>query len=346
MTRSFSHFTNEERMNIGYLHNLNTSTRDIAKMLGRPDHSSIVKEINRNKDPVTDKYLYGKADKLAVGRRLEINSTLIKILPSSKLEEYIISKLKLNWSPEQISGRMKKKLNMLEFKKLSKVEQRELNSLEHTVSHETIYKYIQTERPDLKPLLRFNKGKYKRKYRTKIREREREKSKKKRIDTREDIVDKRERIGDWEGDTIVGGEKSTHILTLVERKSGYLMADKIDTGTAEETKDKIIKNFNMIPIEKRKTLTLDNGVQFSKHDTIESKLQLLIYFAHIYCSWERGTNENTNGLLRQYYPKKTKFIPITKEQLDKTVKLINTRPRKRLNYSTPEEVFKGGALRN
>jgi len=333
--RHFSHITNDDRIAISYLRNLNTSLRDIAKQIHK-DYSAVSREINRNKDPVTGKYLYGKADKLSKNRRLEINSTLIKITGGSRLEEYIISKLKLNWSPEQISGRMKREQKV------------GLINLEHTVSHETIYNYIQTKRPDLKLLLRCNKGKYRRKYRTKIRERDRKKKEleKIRIDKRPDIVETRERIGDWEGDTIVGEKQIEHIMTHVERKSGYLLADKLEVPTAEETSSITIKRFNTLPKDKVQTITYDNGSLFARYATTQMKLHIRIYFAYPYHSWERGTNENTNGLLRQYYPKKSSFKNITQEQLDQTVNLINTRPRKRLNYSTPEEIFKGVALRN
>jgi len=343
MKNNYKHLTNEQRVNISYLYGLNTSMRDISKALNIPV-STISREIKRNKDLVTGKYLYGKADKLSKQRRVNANKKLlIKILPNSKLEEYIISKLKLNWSPEQISGRIKKRLSKREFKKLSVLEQKELNGLESFVSHETIYKYIELKRPDLKPLLRFNRS-HKRKYRTKMRRKEAEEAKKIRIDKRPEVVETRSRIGDWEGDTIVGAKQTEHIITHVERKSGYLLADKLEVPTAEETSKVTIRTFNKLPKDKVKTITYDNGSLFARYETTKMKLLIGIYFAFAYHSWERGTNENTNGLLRQYLPKKSSFKHVTQEKLDQIVNLINTRPRKRLNYSTPEEVFKGVAL--
>lgn len=337
-TQKYSHLTDKDREDLDYLLRCNpsTSVRELGRIMNK-DHTTISRELNRNKDPTTGRYLYGVAKKLSLDRRKKINQKLIKIIPDSELEQYILSKLKLDWSPEQICGRMRKEIESglnLGF------------GLTNCITHKTIYNYIYTQKPEWKQYLRFNrKGKYRRKYRTKLREKQREGAKKKRIDIRPQIVNKRERVGDWEGDTIVGGEKTVHILTNVERKSGYLLADKLEQATAEETSKTYINRFNKIPKSKQKTLTLDNGIQFSKHEDIEHRLNLPIYFAFPYHSWERGTNENTNGLLRQYFPKKSKFQPITQKYLDQVVKRINTRPRKRLDYLTPEEVFEGVALR-
>jgi transposase, IS30 family len=137
----------------------------------------------------------------------------------------------------------------------------------------------------------------------------------------------------------VGGEKSIHILTHVYRKSGYLIADKLEQATAAQTQLKTLARFRLLPGDKKHTLTYDNGVQFSLHQGTEQKSGIPIFFAYPYHSWERGTNENTNGLLRQYYPKGSPFNQVTQPDLDQTVKLINNRPRKRLNYLTPYEVF-------
>ena len=157
-------------------------------------------------------------------------------------------------------------------------------------------------------------------------------------------------MGDFEGDTIVGAEKTIHILTHVDRKSGYLLADKAEIATKSEIQKLTLKTFKKIPKSKINSLIYDNGTQFESNLDTEQKLKQIfgkeipIYFAYPYHSWERGTNENTNGLIRQYYPKKTPFKDITQKELDKVVKLINNRPRKRLNYLTPAEVFTGRGL--
>lgn len=250
-------------------------------------------------------------------------------------------------TPEQISGRLKIEL---ESNRDSKVKSLGLNS---TLSYQTIYNYIYLARPLWKKYLRIIgiKGKYRRKYGTKVREKLREESKKKRIDTRPEIINTRGRLGDFEGDTIVGVERTIHILTHVDRKSRYLIADKAESVTKEYIAQLTIQSFKKLPRTKVKSITYDNGVQFEKHQDTEQKLQKVtnnnnfnIYFAYPYHSWERGTNENTNGLIRKYYPKKTPFKNITQKELDKVVKLINSRPRKSLNYLTPTEVFRGRGL--
>ena len=163
--------------------------------------------------------------------------------------------------------------------------------------------------------------------------------KKKRIEERPVEVEKKERIGDWEGDTIVGKDKS-HILTHVDRKSGFGMADKLARGLAELTRRATQERFSRISKSKKHTITYDNGTTFAGHELTERKTGIDIYFANPYHSWERGCNENWNGLLRQFFPKKLSFANIEQKDIEKAVRLINNRPRKRLNYRTPAEVFK------
>jgi IS30 family transposase len=208
------------------------------------------------------------------------------------------------------------------------------------IGKDSIYKFIYAKEKGLIKYLRCQKGKYRRRYGTRIREKQREEMKKKRIDKRPEIVEKRERIGDWEGDTIIGKEKTVHILTHVERKSGLLLADKLERGTAELTKEKTIERFKAIPKNKKHTITYDNGATFFEYEMTEKKTGIGIYFAWPYHSWERGTNENCNGLLRQFFPKKSSFAIITQRQINEACSLINNRPRKRLGYLTPNEVFR------
>jgi transposase, IS30 family len=362
---NYKHLSKDERIEIATLYNKGYSKTDIAKYLKRP-YCTIYREIERNKifDYSTNlqTYNYSKAHSNYKQKRIELNKKRIKILPQSLWSKHIQERLQENYSPEQISG----KARLTQLEKGEKVD---------FPSFVTIYNYIyqnqntnsnqnnnqnqsQNQNKDqnkdqnnnwvkyLKILGR--KGKYRRKYGTKIREKEREKLNKRNISTRPEIVEKRLRVGDFEGDTIVGLEKNIHILTHVDRLSGFLIAKILLSATAEQTRDKTIESFQTIPKSKLKTITYDNGVQFSKHQDTEQKLNQLkktkntnieIYFANPYHSWERGTNENTNGLLRYYYPKKTPFAGITQKELDKTVNRINNRPRKRLGYLTPTEVF-------
>jgi IS30 family transposase len=318
---SYSHLTEEQRVQLAGFLRAKIKKKEIARLLGK-DPSTIRRELRRNKTNNKTGYDARVARRKTKARRVKANKRFRKIENNPRLRKYVLKKIKKYWSPEQVAGRLKR-----ERKKSA-------------ICHETIYQYIYTKKSKLKRYLRCQKGKYRRRYGSKKAEIAREEAKKKRIDVRPPIVDQRQRIGDWEGDTIRGAERTTAILTHVERKSGYLIADKLDKATAECTKNIITKRFMNIPKSKRYTITYDNGNEFSFHDMIEEKMKTDIYFAYPYHSWERGTNENTNGLLRQFFPKKTPFRNVTQKEINKKVWLINTRPRKRLSYLTPHEMFR------
>ena len=246
------------------------------------------------------------------------------MVPGSPVATAVIKGIKRYWSPEQVAGRLKRRYRG-----------------KTVVCHETIYRYLYADARELLPYLRCQKGKYRRRRGTRTRAKQREEAKKKRIDRRPKIVEKRQRLGDWEGDTIVGKEKTQHILTHVDRKSGLLLADKVAVATSEQVRNIVVQRFARVPKKKQHTITYDNGVQFADHETIEREAQLDVYFAYPYHSWERGTNENTNGLLRQFFPKGSAFATVTQTQISRAVSLINHRPRKRHHYLTPAEVFAG-----
>lgn len=229
--------------------------------------------------------------------------------------------LKDHLSPEQISGLLKRKGTV--------------------VAPSTIYRYIKERAPHLKMFLRSQKGTYRRRRGTKQREIERERKKKKRIDERPGIVERRGRIGDFEGDTMQGRDKRVRIVTYVDRRTGYLIAFLLPKMNAELLASLSVKALSRISRKKRRTITFDNGIEFSDWETIEKKTGMQVYFAYPYHSWERGTNENTNGLLRQYFPKGYDFNLITEEELNDVVKKLNTRPRKRLGFRSPKDVFWG-----
>jgi len=159
------------------------------------------------------------------------------------------------------------------------------------------------------------------------------------ISERPKIVDHRERFGDWEGDTVEGAKGSGGIASHVERKSRYLIAAKLPDKTASTLTSESTKAFWRVPKVMRKTLTVDNGKEFSQFKKLEEKTGLTIYFADPYAAWQRGLNENTNGLLRQYFPKGMNFMKVTDKNLALAVKKLNHRPRKCLNYQTPHEVY-------
>lgn len=316
--KQYSQITNKNRLEISAFLRAEIPQKEIAVFLNK-DPSSISREIKRNRrsDGVYDA---GVAKEKVKVKRRKANQRFRKI--KKDLRKYIIRKLKKYWSPEQIEGRLKR------------------DNHGAVISKETIYAFIYDERPDLIKYLRCQKGKYKHRYGARKREKEREEAKKRRIDSRPKIIDKRKRIGDWEGDTLGSkqGEKPS-VLTHVDRKSGFLLADKIENKTAEHVREKTVERFNRVPRKKRKTCTYDNGVEFSEYELIERYADIIIYHAYPYHSWERGTNENTNGLLRQFFPKKTNFNLITQKEVDKATKLINNRPRKRFDYLSPHEIF-------
>lgn len=231
----------------------------------------------------------------------------------------ILQELKQHRSPEQIAG--------------------VLEQAGSPIAPSTIYRYLNERAPHLKHYLRSAKGKYRRRRGTKIREKAREQAKKRRIDERPPVVERRGRLGDWEGDTVMGRDKRVRIVTLVERRSGYLIALLLPRCNARLLTSLALERLRRIPRKKRRTLTLDNGTEFSDWERLERKAALTVYFAYPYHSWERGTNENTNGLLRQYFPKSHDFNCITARELTHVVRLLNDRPRKRHGFRSPRQVF-------
>jgi IS30 family transposase len=159
------------------------------------------------------------------------------------------------------------------------------------------------------------------------------------ISERPACVSRRERYGDWEGDTVIGKQGTGAIATYVERKCQYLMAMKLSDKRADLLADASARAFRKIKVSLRRTLTVDNGKEFARYDQLQSATGLRIYFADPYSSWQRGCNENMNGLLRQYFPKGSDFRNITQKDVASAVRSLNNRPRKSLNYRTPSEIF-------
>lgn len=329
---SYTHFKPFQRNELSVLLSANVPKGQIAKLLNK-DRTSIWRETRRNMIPVGSKkrnfhnksnYDAGEAKKKTRERRIIANKRFRKLDNNPWLSSYVVSKLELYWSPDEISGRLKKKYP---------------TNTKRQIGKDSIYTFIYESHPELVTRLRHQKCKYRRKHGTVIRAKQREEAKKKRIDTRPVVIDLRARIGDWEGDTIVGKEKVKQLLTHVDRRSGYLLLDKLEKSTAEETRLVTENRFKQITSRKRHSITYDNGATFSDYELTERHLNLDIYFAYPYHSWERGTNENCNGLIRQFFPKKSAFANLNLEDLKRVENLLNNRPRKRLNYLTPAEVF-------
>jgi IS30 family transposase len=306
----------EEREIISQMSYAGESRAAIGRRLGR-HKSTIGRELRRNASG--ERYSAVAAHKQAAERRR--NRPLVRKMERSEIDEQVRSGLAKHWSPDQISGRMRR---------------------EHTsnpcrcVSHQTIYNWIKQDanREHWESFLRFGG-------RRPVKDDRRGRLPRTvEIDKRPKIVSRRSRFGDWEGDTIVGVRHRGAVVTHVERKSGFLRAAKVAARKSEPVNRATKRLFADLPPQLRRTLTLDNGKEFAGHETMARQTGLAIYFADPYASWQRGTNENTNGLLRQFFPKGTDFTQVSHQQIRAAVSTLNDRPRKRLGYRTPREVLK------
>lgn len=308
---SYSHFTLDERECLLQLLEKKYSLRTIGTILGR-NPSSISREISRNS--IDGRYIPYKADKLAKERR---KSTMNAISPGSKKWFYVIKKLNSFWSPEQIAGRWN-----------------EQYPHEKTLHFSTIYRYIKRcWLPEITP-----KEHLRRRGKSQQPDKSLYNSVKpdRLIKEWSDDIKTRSRIGDWEGDSVLGGVGKGLALTLVDRKSRFLIATISHTKKASVNADLISDILKGHPVN---SISFDNGVEFAEYHTIEKKLGTKVYFAEPHKPWQRGTNENTNGLLRFFYERGCDFKETTEEDFQRVIDLINNRPRKCLGWKTPAEVY-------
>lgn len=312
----YFHITVEQRYKIESLVKAGICKKNIADQLGL-HKSTLYRELNRNKHK-SGKYQAVYAEEVSRERK-ERFAKYRRLTP--RTQRYIEEKLtNEQWSPEQIHGYCK------------------TNNI-HMVSHERIYQLIYQDKAQggvLYNHLRHASKKYRKRYgsydkRGVIPDRV-------SIDLRPQIVNDRKRIGDWEVDTIIGKNHKGAVLTVVERKSLFTLIAKLDGKKALSVKKEIINL--MAPFKKNVfTITSDNGTEFTEHKQIANKLNADFFFAHPYSSWERGRNENTNGLIRQYIPKKQTVENIDHLKILEIMRKLNTRPRKTLEYKTPLQVF-------
>lgn len=315
------HLTQTERIELSLLMRIGHTQRNAALVLG-VSPSTVSRELARNRQ-ANGQYHATVARLASVARRTTANGLRTKLLANPTLAKRVESRLRRNDSPEQVAGWLRDTRATLR------------------VTAQTIYDWVYLHARHLLKHLHCRKGKYRRTRENTLRKAFRNKQKEsRRITTRPSHILARKRYGHWEGDTVVGKGHSGCIATFVERKSGYLLAVKLERGTAKNFEKAAKRSFAVVPINYRKTLTLDNGTEMSNYEEIERHTDVQVYFANPYHSWERGTNENTNGLLRFYFPKKMSFANLTQEMLDVAVKQLNTRPRKRLGYKTPEQMFR------
>lgn len=319
---SYRHLSESERTVIFYLCMDGRSKAEIARTLGRHP-STIGRELRRNRN-VLDQYLPDHAQRLAARRGRQERPR--PRTGDAALMAHVDAKLQARWSPEQIAGR----LRVAPPSRLAGA----------SISHATIYRWIwacpgRSQR--LRPFLRVAHKKRRKPYgkpskRGQIPNRV-------SIDHRPEVVQERSRLGDWEGDTVVGKRRGGYVVTNVDRASRYTVARKLDSPKAQALTAALHDAMRRLPADRRRTQTFDNGREFAGHEDIARLLGVDVYFAHPYSSWERGTNENTNGLLRQYLPKGSDFAQLTTWRLESTIRQLNDRPRKCLNYRTPAEVF-------
>lgn len=295
----------------------------IAQQIGC-NQSTISRELKRNSIS-KNRYIPSNSHYWTKIRQSSWKKLQDKWFDNEELLNYVLEKLNLYWSPQQISKTIR-----LDFPDKHWM----------SISHEAIYQYVWRDKKrggSLSKYLRHSKKKRKKRYGSKnsrgiIPNR-------KSIHDRPEIVERRGRVGDWESDLIVGKNHKGAIATYVDRKTKLLIAMKMESQSAEEMFLKTKQAFKRIPKKFRCTMTHDNGKEIARHQEISKALKIDIFMADPYCSWQRGLNENTNGLIRQFFPKKTDFTKITQDQIDKVVSLINNRPRKSLNYRTPLQVF-------
>ena len=321
---SYVHLSRDDRIRLDVLLRSGLSIKACAKGIGF-SRQTVSDEVNDNGG--RKRYNPYRANRKANKKRHEANQCHRKWSNENWHMRTTIRLLKSGWSPEQVIGRIKLELKIKPF------------------CMATVYNNVNPDK-EINILLPRKHNKYRRTKTGNDRKILREELDNKRsIDLRPEIVMDRERIGDWEADTIVGKERTARILTDVDRKSGYLLASLLHKVTAELIHKSQVNLFGNIPKDKRHTLTSDNGLEFANWELTEKEAKLEIYYAHPYHSWERGTNENTNGLIRRYFPKGTYFSKINIQQLEEVVSAINHRPRKRLGYKTPYEVFHSVKLR-
>jgi IS30 family transposase len=320
MKKRYKQLSLEERDRITEMTWAGSSITEIAKELGRAK-STISREVLRNSSPAYKLYLSHRAHERAVLRRKETNTR--HRLKNEEIVNYVHCKLKLGWSPEQIAGRI---------------------DIEHphlSISHEAIYQYIYDQKTNHRAELigylrrghktRKRKGVGRKERRTKIPNRI-------AIEERPLSVENRSCFGHWEGDSIVSRKSVAALNTLVERKSRLVLITLLQRKTAQETSTAVIEKLGNLPSTARQTLTMDNGTENTRHEDITKAIGTKCYFAKPYASWQRGTNENINGLIRWYLPKGTDFSIITDKEVAHIESLINNRPKKCLGYKTPIEV--------
>lgn len=310
----YTQLTQEERYQIQALMKAGLNQTEIAEILGR-HKSTVSRELRRNRG--LRGYRPKQAHRLSVERRQNKSQPRITTTHWERVEHL----LREDWSPEQISLWLSDEAGI-------------------QISHEWIYQYVLQNKSMGGNLYRHLRCQKQRRKRYGSYSRRGQLINRVSIDERPAVVDNRSRLGDWELDTIIGKGHKQAIVSITERKSRLTLIQKVERKTASNVTRAILKLLK--PIAGRvHTLTSDNGKEFADHETIAKGLGARFFFAHPYASWERGLNENANGLIRQYFPKHRDFTTITQAEINQAMDKLNNRPRKCLGIKTPNQVFFG-----
>ena len=323
MIKKYTRLNPKERIQIEKLIALKKNCTEIAIALNR-SKSTISRELKRQeKGPYSAWNATCRSALCLIDRRF----AKCKILSNDVLRDYIHEHLGKRWSPDQISVSLKRKFP---------------NDKSMHVSHETIYLYIYLHsKKELKGLL-ISELRQKRRQRGNVRRGLDKRTTIKdpiRIDERPQEVMGREIPGHWEGDLVMGKNRESAIGTLVERTTRAIILVHLKKRDSATVRKAFEKEFKSIPRQMKKTLTYDNGSEMAQHKLFTKNTKIKVYFTHPYSPWERPTNENSNGLVRDYFPAGTDFSIITKKRLKQVQDELNERPRKILDYNTPKEVF-------
>lgn len=318
----YKHLSFPERLVIKKMLNKGYRKSEIAVFLGR-HRSTVSRELKRNRGVWWYRPLEAH-HKYEIRKR---HHRMRKLNANSRLQAYIIDRIKNYHSPDEIAHRMR----------LDNPQDKSMR-----VSHESIYIWLYENARQGGTWYRFLRRSVKKRHRRILKNSRRITIPgKKSIHTRPAAVIQRDRLGDWEGDLITGRCQDGHVVTMVDRKSGYLAAAPVPNKRPDSLNRAVMEAYGDIANDYIHTITVDNGTEFFNFKDIEEALECEVYFADPYSAWQRGTNENTNGLLRQFLPRTISFKNLDQNEVDRFVSLLNHRPRKRLGYRTPYEVFHG-----
>lgn len=323
----YKHFSIEEREKIQEMLWRKESLRAIAQAVNRSP-SSVSREMRRNKPPQRNQY----TPRLAHARAVEYREHRGREdrLKNETVRAYVVKHLKLGWSPEQIAGTITTKTG-------EKISHEAIYQYIYVQVHRDGYGYLKKGGQDLRQYLPLRRKRRMRKGMRKVHRILR--GPLPSIENRPEVVSLRTRVGDWEDDLVVSHATPHALKTLNERRSGVVFITRVFDHTMSETNRVVQERMRPLPRLLRKTLTRDRGSENLGYRELEEKLGIRCYFANAHHPWERGSNENTNGLIRRFFPKKTDFRTITDIQIQRVEYLLNSRPRKRLGFKTPYEVF-------